>query len=112
MIKELPLEFIGTGEVDEFEFKQIYKSSNAYMYKVSLDGRKPHYEVFERTLTPICIDYDKKIYSDVDFKVKYPKSNDFGRWAWTYNDYDKACDGFCMVEQVVVERINRKHETI
>ena len=90
MIKELEKEFEGIGEVAGFKFKQINISSTSYLYEVSNGGMNIHYEVFKRKNAPICIDFEKRIYSDIDFKDQYPKSNKFGIWAWCIKDYNKA----------------------
>lgn len=83
-MKTLKVCFEGTGEVKGFIFEQMHSSKMAYLYKVrSYDGQV-HFEVFKRKNTPICIDFEKRIYSDTEFKEIYPKSKDFGVWAWTY----------------------------
>lgn len=79
-MKELRIEFEGIGEVREFKFKQLFHNGIAYLYQVeqpSVPDRK-HYEVFLRTENTR---YDC---------VSYPKSNNFGKWAWTFTTYDEA----------------------
>jgi len=80
-IKELPIEFIGRGEVKGFQFRQLMKGNRMFMYEVTSDGIT-HYEVFEirACLTPIT----REPY------VGYPKANSFGVWAWAYRNYEKA----------------------
>ena len=92
MIQELELQFDGTGEVKDFVFTQVYKSDKAYIYEVNT-GTK-HYEVFKRKHSPICLDFDNRIYSTTEFKETYPKSKDFGIWAWTYKNLDNALEKF------------------
>lgn len=82
MTIELKDEFIGTGEVKGFLFKKIASTEYGFIYEVSSDN-VIHYEIFERKLIPICIDFENRIYSETDFKVMYPKSKDFGVWAFT-----------------------------
>jgi hypothetical protein len=89
MIKELEKEFIGVGEVKGFKFRQIRSSEVAYVYEVSSDD-KLYYEIFKRLKSNVCIDFEKHIYSEVDFKEKYPKANQFGISAWSAFDLDKA----------------------
>ena len=84
----LPIEFIGTGEVSGFKFKQVYSDELAYIYKVS-DGHIT-FEVFKRKTAPICLDFGKRIYSETQFKEIYPKSNSFGFWAWSCKTLDSA----------------------
>jgi hypothetical protein len=90
MIKELEEEFIGTGEVTGFKFKKIASTDTRYLYEVSEEDATPHYEVFDRKLVPICIDFENRIYSETEFKEVYPKSKDFGIRAWTFRDLEKA----------------------
>lgn len=66
IIVDLPEEFIGKGEVDGFDFRQVYKSDKFYIYLV----RGRYYEIF-----------DKRFFGN---KVKYPRAVDFGYWAWTF----------------------------
>lgn len=83
-IEQLPIEFIGRAEVKGFTFKLIHRDTKYLIYQVNT-GDSIHYELFEIKL------YDKKY----DFKTKeqtvletpierYPKSGEFGRWAWTH----------------------------
>lgn len=66
IFEDLPEEFIGTGEVQGFKFVRCFKNDEFYIYCV--DGM--YYEIF-----------DKKYRGN---KVKYPKGEDFGEWAWTF----------------------------
>jgi len=91
MIQELEKEFIGKGEVSESKFIQIFDSVHGYIYEVKqLDVHTPLFEVFKRKNTPICIDFENRVYSDTEFKEIYPKSKDFGVWAWTCNNIEDA----------------------
>ena len=90
MIKPLENKIIGTGEVKDFIFTKITSTQYAYLYEVDGGDTNVHYEVFERKTAPTCIDFEKRIYSDVDVKEYYPKSKDFGLWAWTFKEYSKA----------------------
>ena len=81
----------GIGEVKGFIFTKEFENNNGYVYKVS-DGGKNHYEAFQKKETPICIDFQKRIYSDTDKKELYPKSKDFGIWAWTVLTLQKGIE--------------------
>jgi hypothetical protein len=82
-MKELREEFIGIGEVRDFEFTCLKQTDKAYLYKVvSPEFDETHYEVFER-----------KENHQFDC-VSYPKSNSFGLWAFTYSKYNKALEKF------------------
>jgi hypothetical protein len=86
VIKELKKEFLGIGEVKGYQFSQIYKTSQAFIYEVSY-GEGKHYEVFK-----------KRINSRFGC-VSYPTSKGFGIWAWTYSTLDKAIEKFNQLEQ-------------
>jgi hypothetical protein len=86
--QKLPKGFIGIAEVKGSKFERVKETQYAYMYMVD----DSHYEVFEKKTTPICLDFEHRIYSDVEVKEVYPKAKDFGIWAWTKNDYESACN--------------------
>lgn len=87
-------EFIGGGEVRDFKFVRIMFTEHANMYQVTPPDAKCHYEVFKVKFAPVCIDFENRIYSEDEFKQIYPKAKDFGKWAWTYNDYEKAIEKY------------------
>ena len=76
--------FIGTGDVGGFEFTLEAESPFAYMFRVDT-GISTHYEVFMKKTVKKAIDWENRIFSDEDKEI-YPKSKDFGFWAWTYPD--------------------------
>lgn len=98
MINLLEKNFFGTGEVKGFEFNQIRVCTLAYLYEVKSNDGNIHFEVFKRKNAPVCIDFENRIYSETDFKEIYPKSNDFGAWAWTFETYFKALQKFNSIE--------------
>lgn len=81
-MKELRKEFEGTGEVKGFHFKQVYDGGNFYVYEVTdmTDVRLKHYEVFE-----------KRVNKRFDCET-YPRSINFGKWAWTTSTFEQALD--------------------
>jgi|TARA_R110000796_G_scaffold193473_1_gene309980 hypothetical protein len=85
MIKSLEKRFTSQTFVRTF----LKQTESGFIYEVTGDG-KTWYEVFKLKLAPICLDFEKRTYSDTDFKVKYPKDNDFGIWAWCCNSLNKA----------------------
>jgi hypothetical protein len=99
MIKELEKEFIGTSETKDFKFIQNAFSEHGFLYEVWVEGKLSHYEVFTKKLVPICIDFERHIYSETEFKETYPKSKDFGVWAWTYSQYKDALKQFNRLDQ-------------
>lgn len=91
MILELPKQFDGVGEVKGAYFSQISHEDGVYLYGVR--GSTPaetRFEVFKRKVVPVCIDFANRVYSEDEFKVSYPKSDDFGVWAWTYKSLQEA----------------------
>ena len=94
MTKDLPDNFIGVGEVKGFNFTKLHSNDNGYLYEVHPIEGKHHYEVFERKTSPICVDFEKRIYSETDSQVRYPKSQDFGVWAWCITNYQIALTKF------------------
>jgi hypothetical protein len=80
-------QFNGIGEVRGFLFLQRNSSNKAYLYEVMESDDSIHFEVFIKKTVPLCIDFVNRVYSDTELKECYPKSNDFGNWAWTFKDY-------------------------
>jgi len=94
-IKELEKQIIGGGEVKGLTYNQKNSSQHAYIYEaINEAGKISHYEVFERKNSPVCIDFESRVYSETEFKESYPKSNSFGIWAWTANTLDSANNRF------------------
>lgn len=89
MIHKLDLRFIGKGEVKGFDFMQMAESDDYYVYRVQ-NGHSRYYEYFKKKTVPICIDFEKRIYSETEFKEVYPKAKDFGIWAWTTKNFRDA----------------------
>ena len=94
MVKDLEDEFIGTGDVKGFKFVKLDSTDKGFLYSADPGEGNIHYEVFVKKLLPVCIDFENRVYSDTDFKCVYPKSEDFGKWAWCIVDYNKAVEKF------------------
>lgn len=86
ILKNLPLTFIGRGEVRGFQFTQIKCSNSAYLYEVRGNGRE-YYEIFERRIN--------SQYGN----VSYPSAKAFGVWAWTTSSFEKAQEYFEQINQ-------------
>lgn len=94
---KLENQIIGTGDVKGFIFTQKKKSKQGYVYEVDDNDDNKHYEVFKKKEVALCIDFAKHIYSETDTKEVYPKSKDFGVWAWTFRrfvDAQKCLESF------------------
>lgn len=78
-MRELPMEFVGVGEVRDFKFRQIESTAFGYIYEVVMpESGLRHWEVFRRM-------------ENVRFGcVSYPKSKSFGAWAWTCDTLERA----------------------
>jgi hypothetical protein len=87
-IKQLPLEFIGRGEVKKFKFTQIKKNEFGFIYKVESEDSSSHYEVFENKISN-CYDFINKTITG-ELMETYPSAKFFGKWAWTANTLEKA----------------------
>ena len=79
MLRDLPVEFVGVGEVRDFKFRQIENTAFGYIYEVVMpESGLRHWEVFRRM-------------ENVRFGcVSYPKSKSFGAWAWCCDSLAKA----------------------
>lgn len=86
-LKELPMSFIGKGQVKGFQFKQICRSNKAYIYQVCDTFGNRWYEVFLRRI-------------DVRFgNISYPKANSFGVTAWGTSIKEKAILRFIGIQK-------------
>ena len=92
LIHKLEDSFIGIGEVKGFEFTKVAETNSGYVYCVRTSDKSHHYEVFKKRKTPICIDFENKIYSETDFKEVYPNSKQFGISAWSVKNYETALE--------------------
>lgn len=94
-MKELEIQFEGSGEVSGMTFTQVQKSEKAFMYKLTdSETGKIHFEVFEKRVQEegeVVLGGQVVKYEE---KELYPKSNSFGAWAWCFTDHEKACVKF------------------
>lgn len=81
-IKTLPHQFKGTGEMKSYSFTKIEESDKAFIYKKESTTGKRSYEVFKKKV-------NRRFLSE-----QYPKSNNFGIWAWECSDFDSAFKRF------------------
>jgi hypothetical protein len=81
-MKPLPLEFDGHGEVRGMHFKQIKASNKGYIYEIYDESTSTHFEVFlHRENSRFGV-------------ISYPKSNNFGIWAFACANLEKALQKF------------------
>lgn len=81
-IKNLPHQFKGTGEVKGYSFTRIEESKKAFIYEKESTTGNLSYEVFEKKI-------NRRFLSQ-----RYPKSHDFGVWAWECSSFDSAIKRF------------------
>ena len=93
MTQTLDISFEGKGEVKGFLFTQVVKGEKSYIYEVKFNNSR-HYEVFKRKETPLLVDFEKRLYSETEFKEMYPKAKDFGVWAWSFLNKENAIEKF------------------
>lgn len=108
MTQKLTNVIIGTGEVSGITYHKHKETPKAYMYIAISDEGSIHYEVFEKRVTPICINFENRIYSNTDFKEVYPKAKDFGIWAFTKNNIDQAISKLESITLEVEEKERNK----
>jgi hypothetical protein len=84
-MKNLESIFEGKGEVSGNTFQKIKESENAFLYEVlhKETGTK-WYEVFQRKIQKAGETMMAGVKVNFEEKERYPKTNDFGVWAWCY----------------------------
>lgn len=88
--KKLPASFIGKGEVKGFEFNRIMEGKDYYLYSVIINEQHEHFEVIKKKSAKVCIDFEKRKYSDTESKEYYPKARAFGEDGFSFKDKNKA----------------------
>ena len=88
--KLLEKEFEGLGEMRGFKFTQISMSDKAYLYRLDAGDGYVSYEVIMRKSSPICTDWENRIYSETESKEMYPKTHRFGIDGFALRSLDKA----------------------
>lgn len=107
-IEKLPETFNGKGEVKGYSFRKIKENEACYLYETSSNNKRSHYEVIEKRLTPVCLDFDNKVYSTTEFKERKPKAKDFGVWAWTFSNIKTAITKMQLVEESMMSKKNEE----
>ena len=82
--------FIGSGEVAGMKFTKIASHNGSYCYQISSDNIRHHFEVIKPNITPLCVDFTKRIYSETEFKESYPKAREFGVRGWSFYTKESA----------------------
>ena len=88
LVEELPLEFEGRGGQKGYTFRQVNKTKKAYLYEVkSKETGHVYYEVFKRRVRK------------AENRVRYPKSECFGFWAWCISSLERAEQKFAAISR-------------
>lgn len=79
-------------------YKQLKRTDKAAMYSQSdVEDLEADFRAFE--VFKIKIGKAKIVFGvELPEKEKFPSDEDFGKWAWTYTDYEKAIDRFNKIE--------------
>jgi len=93
-------------------YKHVEETSAGMIYQVTYEDWFECYEVFQKKLTPVLVDFATRTYSDTEFKYKYPKDEDFGYWAWTYRTQKKAHKKLLEITDTYYEKEKTKGTTI
>lgn len=89
MTKELERQFNGSGSVSGHTFTSIEIMPKSFIYEKRNDEfGNVSYEVFERKEVNLFNFETRETLSDK--KVRYPKDNDFGTWAWNVRTLEDA----------------------
>jgi hypothetical protein len=89
-ITQLPEVIEGSGQFKGFTFTQVAKKQGVYLYRTGSGS----YHVFYAKTAKVCLDFEKRIYSETELKEVYPRPEDFGKWAWQIDDIDDAISKF------------------
>ena len=85
-MRELPKEFVGTGEVKDWQFTLVKQTELGYCYRREWMGAV-YYEVFRRKENHVG-----EVRGTGEAIISYPNSNAFGVWAWCLGDKDRAIE--------------------
>ena len=100
-MRELPMEFVGVGEVRGFRFRQIARTDAGYVYEVVMpESGLRHWEVFRR------------MENERFGCVSYPKSKSFGAWAWTCDTLERAREVLASLSERVSAEEDVEYEDV
>ncbi len=87
-----------------FIYKQIKRGDRAAIYSqiISDEEIRGNFEAFE--VFKIKIGKAKVVFGvELPEKEKFPSDEDFGKWAWSFVDYETAVDRFNLIENGQLE---------
>lgn len=96
MIHAIEKSFVGKGEIKGMKFSLLNEIGDYFLWAV-VDNNQTHYEVWKKKVTPVCVDFENRVYSDTEYKFVKPKSKDFGVWAWSFYNLEQLYKKFKFV---------------
>ena len=99
-MKELAKEIDGKGDMVGYKLVQLLKTDKAYLYETSDEFGVVSYEVFERRESKDATFIRDGIEIISEAKVRYPKTQDFGVWAFCFRDLEQAKEKFIELNMV------------
>lgn len=91
-MKELPKEFEGRADQKSFRFRQLQRTETTALYAKCLKSGKGSetYEVIRVRKRPAATVVRGGVSIDYEAREVFPSSEDWGTYAWTYNDLAEA----------------------
>ena len=92
-IKKLPEDF----RRNNYNYVQVRRGKNGFIYaqkSMYTLGKIIAWEVFVRKVSP-AVEVEGNLLPD---RERIPGNNDFGSWAWSFSDYDRAIRRFNYIE--------------
>lgn len=78
------------GWSNPVHFIQLEETENAYLYKREIGEKYVDYEVFYKKVKNKRKSVNGKIVNSGVKREAYPRANDFGFWAWSFKDINRA----------------------
>ncbi len=74
-----------------FEYNKIFAIDNFYVYSLTRNDMVIGYEVLKRMSSPVCLDFENRIYSETEKKETFPSSGEAGgKTVWFFRDKKNA----------------------
>ena len=71
-------------------FIQLEETENAYLYKREIGEKYVDYEVFLKKVKNKRKNVNGTIVNIDEKREVYPRASDFGKWAWSFKDINRA----------------------
>lgn len=110
MLKKLESQITGTfNDLGRAVLTRCYEDEKWYIYSEKiLPEEAVSYALFKKTVVPCTTYVDGKIrVIEGEFKESYPRSEAFGKWAWSYPTFDSAKAGIKYHEHLMAIRAKK-----